>query len=77
MSTSIRPVPYSIPSGLRCPKCFGRLFTISPIQSIGRTTIWECQGCSFDGEETDLKDRTPPGSIAVTPGVEWPCIQEE
>lgn len=54
----------------RCPKCFGRKFKRSFVQSLGRGTIWECENCGFDNEEDRIIDRTPVGCLSVNTGTE-------
>lgn len=56
-------------SGARCPKCLGRSFTLSVVQSMETGRLWECDACGYDGTEEALKDNTPPGCIAVAQNV--------
>jgi hypothetical protein len=48
----------------------GKVFKMSNVQSMGMSTIWECERCGKDNYEEDLRDRTPEGCIAVTQGTE-------
>ena len=58
------------PPTLRCPKCFGRSFKLSAVQTMGETTIWICAYCFHDDYESFLKDNTPDGCAAVCKEVE-------
>jgi len=63
-----QPIKYA--GHIRCPMCFESSLKLSPVQSWERDKIWECEGCGFEGEEFMFVDKTPPGCLAVTMGVE-------
>lgn len=55
----------NIPTNLRCPRCLGKNFEISDVQSMELDTLFRCVKCGMDGTSEWLKDRTPKGCITV------------